>query len=99
MSQSKRRRKSLQVALCKEIKVASLSLKDNSGSVIFSYKLPQAVSRGNILVSSPSLSKGKTATIVYGSNSISNPVFSLWEGVYTTGATLSGGTSTSVTPK
>ena len=76
-----------------------LSLKDNSGSVIFSYKLPQAVSRGNILVSSPSLSKGKTATIVYGSNSISNPVFSLWEGVYTTGATLSGGTSTSVTPK
>ena len=76
-----------------------LSLKDNSGNVVFSYKVPNTTSRATILVSSPRLTKGQSATIVYGGNSISNPVSSLWEGVFTTGATLSGGTSTSVTPK
>ena len=76
-----------------------LSLKDNSGAVVFSYKLPNTTSQSTILVSSPRLSKGQTATIVYGSTSVSNPTTSLWNGSYTTGATLSGGTSASVTPK
>ena len=76
-----------------------LSLKDNSGTVVFSYKLPNTTRQSTILVSSPRLSKGKTATIVYGSSSISNPTNSIWNGVYTTGATVSGGTTSSVSPK
>jgi hypothetical protein len=76
-----------------------LSLKGNSGTVIFSYKLPNTTRQSTILVSSPQLSKGQTATIVYGSSSISNPTSSIWNGAYTTGATVSGGTSSSVSPK
>ena len=76
-----------------------LSLKNNSGTVIFSYKLPNTTRQSTILVSSPQLSKGQTATIVYGSSSISNPTSSIWNGAYTTGATVSGGTSSSVSPK
>ena len=52
-----------------------------------------------MLVSSPALSKNTSATIVNGSTAVSSPATSLWEGAYTTGGTLSGGTSTSVTPK
>ena len=76
-----------------------LSLKSNSGTVILSYKLPNTTRQSTILVSSPQLSKGQTATIVYGSSSISNPTSSIWNGAYTTGATVSGGTSSSVSPK
>ena len=75
-----------------------LSLKDSSGNVLFSYKIPRAVSQATVLVSSPNLTSGSRATIVVGSTAISNPATSLWEGVYTTGATLTGGTSNSVTP-
>lgn len=76
-----------------------LSLKDNSGSVVFSYKLPQTINQATICVSSPRLSKNTKASIVYGSTSISNPASSLWDGVYTTGASLTGGTTSSVTPR
>lgn len=75
-----------------------LSLKDSSGNVLFSYKIPRAVSQATVLVSSPNLTSGSRATIVVGSTAISNPATSLWEGVYTTDATLTGGTSNSVTP-
>ena len=76
-----------------------VSLKDNSGKVVFSYKIPQSTSRATVLVSSPQLTNNSTATIVYGSTSATNPTSSLWNGVFTTGATISGGTSKSVTPK
>ena len=59
--------------------------------------IPHNTSSANILVSSPQLSSGSSATVVYGSTSISNPETSLWTGSYTTGATLSGGTSKNVT--
>lgn len=75
-----------------------VSLKNNSGKVVFSYKIPHTTNSANILVSSPQLSSGTSATIVYGSTGISNPETSLWNGSYTTGATLSGGTSRNVTP-
>jgi len=75
-----------------------VSLKNSSGKVVFSYKIPHNTSSANILVSSPQLSSGSSATIVYGSTSISNPETSIWNGSYTTGATISGGTSRSVTP-
>ncbi len=76
-----------------------LSLKNSSGGVICSYRIPQTTSQATVLMSSPSLSGSSSASIVVGSSSISNPVTSLWEGAYTTGATLTGGTSNNVTPK
>ena len=39
-----------------------LSLKDNSGSVVFSYKLPQTINQATICVSSPRLSKNTKAS-------------------------------------
>lgn len=76
-----------------------LSLKSSSGSVICSYRIPHTTSSAQVLMSAPQLSSGSNATIVYGSSSISNPDVSLWEGGYTTGATLTGGTSVNVTAK
>ncbi len=76
-----------------------LSLKDHSGAMVFSYQLPNTTRQSTILISSPRLSKGQTSTIIYGSSSISQPSSSLWNGAYTTGASVSGGTSTSVSPK
>lgn len=75
-----------------------LSLKDKSGNVVFSYKIPQSTNNAVVMVSSPKLTSGSTATIVYGSSAASNPTASLWNGTYTTGATLTGGTSKNVTP-
>lgn len=75
-----------------------LSLKDKSGKVVCSYKIPRSTDRATILMSSPALSTGSSATVVYGSTGVSNPATSLWDGTYTTGATLTGGSSRSVTP-
>ncbi|MCR5130945.1 MAG: carbohydrate-binding domain-containing protein [Prevotella sp.] len=74
-----------------------LSLKNSSGTVICSYKIPTSLNSATVMMSSPSLTSGASATIVYGSSAISNPTTSVWDGVYTTGATLTGGSSTSVT--
>ena len=76
-----------------------LSLKSSSGSVICSYRIPHTTSSAQVLMSAPQLSSGSNATIVYGSSSILDPAVSLWEGAYTTGATLTGGTSANVTAK
>lgn len=73
-----------------------ISIKNSSGTVLCSYKMPQALSSANILVSHPGLSG--SGTVVYNSTSISGGSNALWNGTYTTGATPSGGTSKSVTP-
>ena len=73
-----------------------ISVKNSSGTVLCSYKMPQALNSANILVSHPSLSG--SGTVVYNSTSISGGSNALWSGTYTTGATPSGGTSKSVTP-
>ena len=75
-----------------------LSLKNNSGSVVCSYRIPSSTNQATLLMSAPQLKNTNSATVVYGSTSVSNPTTSLWEGAYTTGATLTGGTSRSVTP-
>lgn len=76
-----------------------LSLKDSSGNVVFSYKLPNSTTNSTVLVSCPSFSSGSTATIVYGSTAANNPATSLWNGAYTTGATIVGGTTRNVTAR
>lgn len=75
-----------------------ISLKDKSGSVVCSYKIPHNTNSATILFSSPKLSANSSATIVYGSSAVNAPSTSLWDGSYTTGATLTGGTSRTVTP-
>ncbi len=75
-----------------------VSLKDASGSVVCSYRIPQTTSQAMLLMSAPQLSSASRATVVYGSTAVSNPATSHWDGVYTTGATLTGGSSISVTP-
>jgi hypothetical protein len=82
-----------------------VSVKNSSGTVLCSYKQPNSFSSGggmggssngvNILVSHPNLSG--SGTVVYNSTAISGGSNSLWNGVYTTGATLTGGTSKSIT--
>ena len=74
-----------------------ISIKNQSGEVLASYKMPRANSSATILVSHPQFTNNGSATVVYNSTSISGGSNSLWNGVYTTGATPSGGTSRSVT--
>ncbi|MBO4621765.1 MAG: carbohydrate-binding domain-containing protein, partial [Paludibacteraceae bacterium] len=76
-----------------------LSLKNSSGTVVCSYRIPATVSGATVMMSSPELTKNGSATIVYGSSAITNPSTTLWDNTFTTGATLSGGTSRSVTAK
>ena len=75
-----------------------ICLKNSSGTVLCSYKMPQSLSSVNILVSHPSLTSGSTATVVYNADSVSGTTSSVWDGAYSTGGTVSGGTSTSVSP-
>ena len=75
-----------------------ISIKNNSGTVLASYKMPQSNSSATILVSHPQLTSGSTATVVYGSSAISGYTDALWNGAYSTGATsITGGTSRTVT--
>ena len=73
-----------------------ISMKNSSGTVLCSYKMPQSLSSVNILVSHPSLTG--SGTVVYNSTAVSGGSNIHWNGAYCTGATLTGGTSTSITP-
>lgn len=86
-----------------------ISVKNSSSTVLCNYKQPNSFSSGssmggpsggsssgvNILVSHPNL--GSSATITYNATSVSGTTSSVWNGAYTTGGTVSGGTSTSAT--
>jgi hypothetical protein len=77
-----------------------ISIKNNSGTVLASYKMPRSNSRATILVSHPQLTSNSSATIVYNSTAINGYSNALWNGSYSTGATsITGGTSKSVTMK
>ncbi len=85
-----------------------ISVKNSSNTVLCNYKQPNSFSSSggmggmggssggvNILVSHPNL--GSSATVTYNATSVSGTTGSVWNGVYTTGGTASGGTSTSAT--
>jgi len=76
-----------------------LSFKNSSGTVIASYKIPQSTNSASVLVSSPKLTSNSSCTLVYGSSAVSGGSNSLWDGVFCTGATLTGGTSKTFTAK
>ena len=74
-----------------------LSVKDNSGKVLFSYRLPNTISRGTVLISSPDFTKS-SHTLVYGVTSVSSPTDTLFGGVFYEGGTLTGGSTKNFTP-
>lgn len=77
-----------------------ISIKNNSGTVLASYKMPRSNSRTTIHVSHPQLTSNSSATVVYNSTAINGYSNALWNGSYSTGATsITGGTSKSVTMK
>ena len=75
-----------------------LSVKDSSGMVLFSYKCPNSVSSATVLLSSPQFTK-TSHTLMYGVTSVANVTESLFDGVYTVGGTVSGGSSKTFTPQ
>lgn len=82
-----------------------ISVKNSSGIVLCNYKQPNSFSSGggmggnsggvSILVSHPNL--GNSATVTYNATGVSGASDNVWDGIYTTGGTVSGGTSTSAT--
>ncbi|MCH5329079.1 MAG: carbohydrate-binding domain-containing protein [Coprobacter sp.] len=75
-----------------------LSVKKSDGTVLFSFKCPNTVSSGTVLLSSPDFVAGTSYSLVYGATAVSDTETSCFEGVYTTGGTLTGGSVKSFTP-
>ena len=75
-----------------------IAVKDNSGTVLFSYKCPNSVNSATVLLSSPQFTK-TSHTLMYGVTSVSGATETFFGGVYSVGGTLSGGSSKSFTPQ
>lgn len=74
-----------------------LAIKNSNGDVICSYRCPNTVSGATILVSAPELTQSNH-TLMYNVTSVSSPSATLFDGTFTTGGTLSGGSSKTFTP-
>lgn len=74
-----------------------IAVKNSAGTVLFSYKCPNTVSSATVLLSSPEFTK-TSHTLMYGVTSVSGATETLFDGVYSVGGTLSGGSSKSFTP-
>ena len=66
--------------------------------MLFSYKCPNTVSSATVLLSSPEFTK-ISHILMYGVTSVSGATETLFDGVYSVGGTLSGGSSKSFTPQ
>lgn len=75
-----------------------LCVKDASGNVLFSYKCPNTVNGAAVLLSSPDFTTS-SHTLVYGATSVSGTGAGFFNGVFTVGGTVTGGTSKSFTPQ
>ena len=75
-----------------------LSLQKQDGTVICSYRVPKSHS-ATVLVSSPEFQSGTSYKLVRNSTAVNNPTESYLNGIFTVGGTLTGGTSTSITPQ
>lgn len=75
-----------------------ISVKDSSGTVLFSYKCPNTVSSATVLLSSSDFTK-TSHTLMYGVTSVSGADEELFGGVYSVGGTLGGGSSKTFTPQ
>ena len=74
-----------------------IAVKNSEGTVLFSYKCPNTVSSATVLLTSPDFTK-TSHTLMYGVTSVSDATETLFGGVYSVGAVLSGGSSKSFTP-
>lgn len=74
-----------------------LAIMDSNGDVICSYRCPNTVSGATILVSTPELTQS-SHSLMYNVSSVFSPSTTLFDGVFTTGGTLSGGTTKAFTP-
>lgn len=75
-----------------------LTVKDSSGSVMFSYKCPNTVNSAAVLLSSPEFTTS-SHTLMYGVTSVTGQSESHFGGVFTVGGIVTGGSSKSFTPK
>ncbi len=75
-----------------------IAVKNSAGTVLFSYKCPNTVSSATVLLSSPEFTK-TSHTLMYGVTSVSGATETLFDGVYSVGGTLSGGSSKTFTPQ
>ena len=75
-----------------------IAVKNSAGNVLFSYRCPNSVSSATVLLSSPEFTK-TSHTLVYGVTSVSGATETLFDGVYSVGGTLSGGSSKTFTPQ
>ena len=75
-----------------------IAVKNSEGTVLFSYKCPNTVSSATVLLSSPEFTK-TSHTLVYGVTSVSGATDALFDGVYSVGGTLTGGSSKTFTPQ
>ena len=74
-----------------------ISVKNSSGTVLFSYKCPNTVSSATVLLSSPEFTK-TSHTLMYGVTSVADATETIFGGVYSVGGTVTGGSSKSFTP-
>lgn len=75
-----------------------LTVKDSSGSVMFSYKCPNTVNSAKVLLSSPDFTTS-SHTLMYGVTSVTGESESHFGGVFTVGGTATGGSAKSFTPQ
>ena len=75
-----------------------IAVKNSEGTVLFSYKCPNTVSSATVLLSSPEFTK-TSHTLVYGVTSVNGATDTLFDGVYSVGGTLTGGSSKTFTPQ
>jgi hypothetical protein len=76
-----------------------LSVKKADGTVLFSYRCPVSVSSATVLLSSPEFTSGSSYTLVYGATAVDGATETAFDGVFTRGGTLTGGSNKSITPK
>jgi hypothetical protein len=75
-----------------------LSVKASDGTVLFSYRCPVSVSSATVLLSSPDFTANTSYTLVYGATAVSSPTETVFDGVFTRGGTLTGGSTTTFKP-
>ena len=75
-----------------------IAVKNSEGTVFFSYKCPNTVNSATVLMSSPQFTK-TSHTLMYGVTSVTDVTESLFDGVYTVGGIVSGGSSKTFTPQ
>ena len=75
-----------------------LTVKNGSGTVLFSYKCPNTVNSATVLLSSPDFNASQH-TLVHGVTSVTGASESCFGGVFLVGGTATGGSSRSFTPQ